>query len=98
MTTAPAVNLDRVTPHRIVVARLAVAGGLSAAAVLLLCWLGTLIPYSNPTHAYISLFTTAPVSSVTALVEGLGWSLLFGALAGGVFAVIYNLAGAFEPR
>lgn len=98
MTTAAIVQTNRIASHRIGVLRLAVAGGTSAAVVLLLCWLGTLIPYSSPTHAYISLFTAASVSSGAALIQGLCWSLLFGALAGAVFAIIYNWTDSLEPR
>jgi hypothetical protein len=77
------------------VLRVAIAGGTTAAALLRLCWLGTFIPLAGATHAYIELFTTAPVRSGLALAEGFCWSLLFGALAGAVFAMIYN---ATAPR
>jgi hypothetical protein len=73
-------------------------GAVTAAAVFVLCWLGTLIPWSSPTHAYIGLFTTAEIGSGRALAEGSAWSLLFGGLVGGLFALIYNAAGAFGRR
>lgn len=76
--------------HRLGVARLLIAGGVTAAILFVLCWLGTFIPLSSPTHAYINLFTTAQPSSVQALGEGTFWSLLFGALTGAVFAIVYN--------
>lgn len=76
--------------HALSVSRLLVAGGVSAAAIFLLCWVGTFIPFSSPTHAYISLFTQADIGSVRALVEGGLWSLLFGAIVGSVFASVYN--------
>lgn len=84
-------KVDSVSP-----ARLAVAGGTTAAVVFVLCWLGTFLPFSSPTHAYISIFTSSDVSSALALAEGACWSLLFGALVGAVFAVIYNATGAFR--
>ena len=80
------------------VTRLAIAGGVSAAAVFVLCWLGTFIPFSSPTHAYITLFTNADVSSGLALIEGACWSLLFGALVGAVFALIYNATAALDRK
>lgn len=80
--------------HSISVVRLFVAGGLTAAAVFVLCWIGTYIPFSTPTHAYIALFTPADMSSVQALVEGGLWSLLFGALVGALFALIFNATRA----
>ena len=72
------------------VVRLIVAGGITAGAVFILCWLGTFVPFSSPTHAYIGLFTNADMSSGQALFEGTCWSLLFGALVGAVFALVYN--------
>jgi len=80
------------------VARLTVAGGATAAIAFVLCWLGTLVPFASPTHAYISLFTSADVSSVQALGEGALWSLLFGALVGALFALVYNAAAPLARR
>lgn len=77
-------------PRALRVTRLLTAGAVTAAVIFVVCWAGTFIPFSSPTHAYISLFTTAEVSSGTALVEGSFWSLLFGGLTGALFAVIYN--------
>ena len=89
---------ESASAHVVNVARLTIAGALSAAAVLVLCWLGTFVPFSSPTHAYISLFTNAEVNSGLALVEGTCWSLLFGALVGGVFALIYNATAPLDRR
>lgn len=80
------------------VVRLVAAGGVTAATIFALCWLGTLVPFGSPTHAYISLFTPAEVNSIGALVEGGVWSLLFGALSGGMFAVVYNLFVGLDRR
>ena len=78
-------------PHRIGVMRLAATLGVGAALIFGICWLGTFIPLSSPTHAYIGLFTTAPPNSGAALLEGGAWSFLFGALTGAVLAALYNL-------
>jgi hypothetical protein len=77
---------------------LLIAGGATAAIVFVLCWVGTFIPFSSPTHAYIGLFTNADVSSVQALAEGTCWSLLFGALVGAAFALIYNATAALGRK
>jgi len=69
---------------------LPIATGITAAVVFVLCWLGTFIPFSSPTHAYIALITNADISSTLALAEGACWSLLAGALVGAVFAPIYD--------
>lgn len=76
--------------NRLGVRRLVVAAGLTAAAVFVLCWVGMFIPFSSPTHAYVGLFTAAEPRSALALAEGTLWSLLFGALVGGLFTLIYN--------
>ena len=76
--------------HVISVARLSVATGVSLALILVLCWIGTFVPFASPTHAYIGLFTNAEYSSTTALAEGFCWSLLFGLIVGAVFALVYN--------
>lgn len=84
------------TSRNLGVVRVLVAGGLTALAVFIVCWLGTFIPFSSPTHAYISLFTNADVGSVEALLAGSCWSLLFGALVGGLFAAIYNATASLS--
>ena len=81
---------DQPARHKLGVARLAASGGVTTALVFILCWLGTFVPFSSPTHAFIGLFTPAEVKSVAALVEGSLWALLFGALSGALFAAIYN--------
>jgi hypothetical protein len=78
--------------------RLLFAGGVTATVVFVLCWIGTIIPLSSPTHAYIGLFTTADINSGQALAEGTLWSLLFGALVGAAFALIYNATAALDRR
>ncbi len=89
-------RFDGGAPHRLNVMRLTVAGGLTAALMFAFCWVGTLLPYASPTHAYIALFTSAGMTSTAALTEGVLWSFLFGALSGALFALVYNLLVAFE--
>jgi hypothetical protein len=85
-----------VVRRRIGFSRLLVTGAITAGVAFVLCWFGTFLPVSSPTHAYISLFTPAPVNSAAALVEGGLWSVLFGGLIGGLFAVIYNATAVFD--
>jgi hypothetical protein len=96
MMTSTADSALRSGAHHIGVLRLLVTGGLTGLAIFVLCWLGTLVPFSSPTHAYISLFTTAEIGSGRALLEGSIWSLLFGGLAAAVFAVTYNSTAALS--
>ena len=87
------------TGRRASVGRLTATGGIAAALIFVLCWTGTFVPFSSPTHAFIGLFTTAEMTSTTALIEGTFWSLLFGALWGAMIAVTYNLLAVLErPR
>ena len=84
--------------HRIGIARLSATLGVGAALIFILCWLGTFIPVSSPTHAYIGLFTLAPPDSGTALLEGSVWSFLFGALSGALLAALYNQFERLDRR
>lgn len=93
MASSVAASIDALERrHNLNVVRLLIAGGITAVAVFVLCWIGTFLPFSSPSHAYIGLFTTAEVNSVRALAEGSVWSLLFGALTVGLFALVYNAA------
>jgi hypothetical protein len=84
--------------HSLGVTRLAATGGISAGLMLVLCWIGTFLPVSGPTHAFVGLFTIAETQSVTALAEGTLWSLLFGTVAGAVLASVYNLLAGLDRR
>lgn len=97
-TTSHAELVETGHSHALSVPRLLVTGGVTAAVVFVLCWVGTFIPFSSPTHAYIALFTNADISSGQALAEGTIWSLLFGALVGGLFALIYNATASLGGR
>lgn len=99
MATAPTAPLrEAVVGHNVSVTRLLITGGATAAVVFVLCWVGTFITFSSPTHAYIGLFTNAEISSGQALAEGTLWSLLFGGLVGVVFALIYNATAAIGRK
>jgi hypothetical protein len=98
MATASSSALAESHIHILSVTRLALAGGATAAAVFVLCWLGTLVPFSSPTHAYVTLFTNADIGSGLALAEGTSWSLLFGFIVGAMFAAIYNATRSFSSK
>jgi uncharacterized SAM-binding protein YcdF (DUF218 family) len=84
--------------HQLAVSRLLVAGGITAAVIFIVCWLGTFLPFSSPTHAFIMLFTQRDAHSVAALAEGAVWALLFGALSGALFAIVYNATASLGKR
>lgn len=100
MATAqiPLTTAEQRSTSHIGVLRLAATLGVGAALIFVLCWLGTFISFSSPTHAYIGLFTLADTQSAQALAEGTIFSLLFGLLSGAIIAVLYNLFAALDRR
>ena len=70
----------------------------SAALVVLfvLCWIAAAVMpgLAGASHGWVALFTTAPVGSVRALVEGVIWSIVFGWIIALVMVPIYNRIGA----
>lgn len=78
------------------VARVAVAGAITAAVFYALCWLGAFLPIGPASHMYLNLFTSEPGSSTTALLQGTCWSIAFGLIAGGLFALVYNALSSLD--
>ena len=80
---------------------LALGWALTATFVLLyvLCWLAAvLFPNAALTHAWLGLYSTAPVGSVRGLVEGIIWNILFAWISALTFGMTYNsLAPSPEP-
>lgn len=78
------------------VARLSYSGtavGLAVSLVVafVLCAIAqTILPGAQFSHMWLSLFTAAPLGSVTAWVEGLIASVVVGLVLGHVFAYAYN--------
>lgn len=82
--------------HKLGIVRVAIAAAATTFAFYFVCWLGALLPIGPATHMYLRLFTDAELASTSALVIGLCWSLGFGLIAGGLFAVFYNLFASLE--
>lgn len=72
--------------------RLAASGAIVFALLFIGSWFGTQLPY-GPTDLVVELFTSSPPSSTDALAEGVLWATLFGFMAGGLLAVVYNTLG-----
>lgn len=85
------------SPRSLSVMRCAVSAAVGLAVLFALCWAGAVFIESQ-SHMFIALFTTQPTASSSALVEGLCWSFVFGAVAGAVIAVTYNLLSRFDRR
>lgn len=65
----------------------AVIGAIVCVILFMGCWLLALTPL-NATHSLIRLFTAAEITSSTALVQGVCWSLIFGAWIGFLIAIV----------
>ena len=87
-----------VAVRRLGVLRLSATGAAASGLFFILCWAGAVISLTGASHMYIALFTAAPVASTAALLEGLCWSVLFGAVAGVLVAIFYNAFAVFERR
>lgn len=94
----PLTTVEQRSTSQIGILRLAATTGGAAGVIFVLCWIGTFIPFANPTHASIGLFTDAETQSVQALAEGGLWSLLFGLFSGTLIATLYNLFGGLDRR
>jgi hypothetical protein len=78
---------NKVSIHSNAVLRLTRTGAIAAALLFVLCCVGTFVPFSSPTHAYISLFTPGGI-----------WPFLFSALSAAVVGLASNLFVGFEPE
>lgn len=66
------------------------AGALIFGISFIVCWFLAFVPVSA-THAFITLFTAADTTSPTALIQGLCWSLVFGAWLGFLTAAVHSV-------
>ena len=72
---------------------LALGSALTVTFLMLyvLCWLvAVLFPNLNLTHAWLGLYSTAPVGSVRGLAEGTIWNVMFAWIAAVTFGSTYN--------
>jgi len=86
------------TNQKLSVIRVALAGAISAAAFFTLCWLGALLSIGPASHMYLNLFTVEQGASIAALLVGICWSIAFGLIAGGLFAIVYNALAWLDRR
>jgi hypothetical protein len=91
-----AIGVTEPKARGLAVMRLAATGAATLAVLYLACWLGTLINIAG-SHAFITIFTTAPVGSVSALAIGLCWAIVFGGATGALAAFFYNAFGGSRP-
>jgi hypothetical protein len=76
--------------------RCAFTGATVLAILYVACWVAAALGFSGGSHLYLSIFTLAPIASLTTLCVGVGWSIVFGAVTGALTAVTYNAFGFAE--
>jgi hypothetical protein len=84
--------------NKLSIVQCAVATAATLALLFAACWAGAYFAAIPATHLFIALFTSAAPMSSYALATGLCSALLFGALAGAVFAISFNAAGRWVRR
>ena len=82
---------------RLSISRLTLTGAFVAFVVFSACWAAGAAGIVG-SHAFIVLFTVAPIASVKALLTGGASAAGFGALTGALVAVGYNLTGRYSAR
>ena len=86
-------------PHsKLSISRCTLTGVAVLAVQFAACWAAAAADFFGGSHMYISIFTIAPVASLTALGAGLCWSIIFGGLTGALIAIAYNAFGFLEGR
>jgi|KBSMisStandDraft_5_1062788.scaffolds.fasta_scaffold897251_3 hypothetical protein len=80
------------------ISRCTLTGAAVLAVQFAVCWAAAAAGFAGGSHMYISIFTLAPVASLTALAVGLCWSVVFGGLTGALIAIAYNAFGFMERR
>ena len=75
---------------RLSIRRCAATGAVVLGVLFALCWMGGAIGLLSASHMFVGLFTTAPMTSITAGALGLFWSVVFGAITGALVALAYN--------
>lgn len=73
----------------------AIALGLTLIVLFVLCAIVALLaPGLQVTHAWVGLFTLAPMTTPQAWLEGVFFSVVLGFIAGSVFALTHNAVAA----
>lgn len=83
--------------HKLSALRCALTGAVVLVILFVACWVAAAAGFAGGSHMYISVFTLAPVASTTALIIGVCWSAVFGAVTGALIATAYN-SFAFVER
>ena len=82
------------TVGRLNILRCALTGGAVLGVLFAVCWLGAALSIPRGPHMFLAIFSPAAAQFSSALGIGFCWSILFGAAAGALSALFYNL---FSP-
>jgi len=91
------IDQNGVSAPRSSASRFAVTGAFVALVVFVACWVAAALGIVA-SHAFVGLFTLAPVTSSSALVVGGISAAGSGAVVGALMAVGYNLTEHFAGR
>jgi 2TM family of unknown function (DUF5676) len=87
MSVAPA-------PSRTVLINIVALGVAASATLVVLYLLCAVVAMALPdialSHAWLTLFTKAPIGSMWGLIEGIIWSIVFGWVIALVLGSVYN--------
>lgn len=78
------------TTASVSILRATVASALTFGVLFAACWVGIGANIAV-SHMFVSLFTARPAETFAALVDGLCWSVLFGALFGLLNSLLYGI-------
>lgn len=87
-----------VARSRVGLIHFAVTGAAVAAVLYALCWAGAALGWNAASHLYLSLFSTEPSTSLSALLQGVCLSIGFGAIGGALIALLSNFFAFLAPR
>jgi hypothetical protein len=78
--------------------RCGVTGAVVLTVTFFLCWAAAAVGLTGGSHAFVTLFTIAPVGSISALAIGLCWSVIIGGVTGILWALTYNALAFLDRR
>jgi hypothetical protein len=78
-------------PKQLNIVALGWALSATLVALFVICLVvALLLPGWQASHAWITLFSAAPINSVRVWIDGIVFSIVFGWISGVVFGLVYN--------
>lgn len=88
---------DVVSRPRLGLFHTAIVGAATLLLLYVLCWAGAALGLTAASHLYLALFTTEPITSTAALLQGACLSIGFGLIVGALVALFFNLFRFLAP-